>query len=406
MRKSFLLLFSLSVSFVSMAQNKRCHTDEFEQHLLKQNPELEIKKQKIEEQYRTYLESQNLFKQSTSSQIIHIPVVFHIVYKNNAQNLPDSRIMEQLDRLNLDYSGANADTSTVPLEFKPFIANTNLRFYLATTDPDGNPTTGITRTETEEFSFGVTQDQIKYTNQGGKDAWPTTQYLNIWVGNIEAGILGYATPPFNHGNASDGVVVGYRYLGETGAQAPFNKGRTAVHEVGHYLGLNHVWGPGAGGCGSDDGISDTPLQLKNNYGTPAYPQSSCGSSDMFMNYMDYCDDEALVMFSQGQRTKMENIATTTRSSLSTVEPVGINENNLSFTIYPNPSKGEVKVQLNSNEKESQIQIIDLAGRLQFNMTSEGTELINIDASHLVNGVYFVKITQGNKTSQQKIVIMK
>merc|ERR1711974_33936 len=157
-----------------------------------------------------------------------------------------------------------------------------------------------------EWNINTNADDVKDSSKGGSDGWNRDSYLNIWVCNLSSGILGYAYPPGISANL-DGVVIGYKYFGDQGTVSfPFNKGRTTTHEVGHWLGLSHVWGSG-GGCTSDN-INDTPLQDGPNYGCPNFPElSSCSgqdngpNGDMFMNYMDYVDDRCMMMFSAGQK---------------------------------------------------------------------------------------------------------
>jgi hypothetical protein len=153
-------------------------------------------------------------------------------------------------------------------------------------------------------------NDVKSTANGGKDAWPNNDYLNIWICNLSGSILGYATPPFGNIGSDDGVVIGYNYFGTQGTvQSPYNKGRTTTHEVGHWLNLEHLWGSGWRSCGNDN-VGDTPTQEEENYGCPAFPHNanSCGTTntdgDMFMNYMDYTNDACMNMFTEGQKTRM------------------------------------------------------------------------------------------------------
>ncbi len=402
MKKISLIFLTLGLSLISIAQN-RCHTDEYLGHLVESNPELA---EKIEQQrldFNAYQQQKSNFKQAAAPEdLVYIPVVFHVVHRTNAQNIPDARIFEQLERLNMDYSATNSDTSTVPTEFKPFISDTKIRFVLATVGPDGNTTTGITRTETDEFSFSINDDGIKYSTLGGVDAWDTDNYLNIWVGNITSGILGYAMPPVNAGNSNDGVVIGYRYVGY-GSNWQYNIGRTATHEVGHYLGLEHVWGQG--GCSSDDGIQDTPKQSSPHYGESSHPISSCGSNDMFMNYMDYGDDNVLVMFTTDQKTKMEYSLDIIRNGLATSEPVGIEEEAPKvLSVYPNPTSDIVNITFKENVDNGQVQIIDVTGRVYVTENVEGAQKLTIDVSNLGQGLYFVQYKNKYQNAQEKVIV--
>ena len=228
--------------------------------------------------------------------VVTIPVVFHVVYASSTENISDAQIQSQLDVLNADFRRLNADQDNT----WPQAADTQIEFCLASFDPQGNPSTGILRVPTSTSGFG-TNDAVKFSSSGGSDAWPAADYLNFWVCNIGGGILGYAQ--FPGGSAStDGVVCDYRYTGTIGtATAPFDLGRTATHEVGHWLNLRHIWGDG--GCSVDDFVDDTPVSDGPNYGCDI-GHVSCNTTDMVDNYMDYGDDACLKMYTQGQADRM------------------------------------------------------------------------------------------------------
>jgi len=242
--------------------------------------------------------------------VVHIPVVVHVVYSNAAQNISDAQVQSQIAVLNRDYRATNPDVANVPEVFAPLVADSRVEFHLATTDPDGNATSGITRTSTTTASFPQDGNPIKFTAHGGHDAWPSDRYLNIWVSTIhgsQGGLLGYAQFPGGPAE-TDGVVIADTAFGDTGtAAAPFNLGRTATHEVGHWLNLYHIWGDDGTGCAGSDEVDDTPNQASENYGTPAFPHVSCSNGpngDLFMDYMDYTDDAAMFMFTHGQAARM------------------------------------------------------------------------------------------------------
>ena len=198
-------------------------------------------------------------------------------------------------------------------------ADARIEFKLATTDPAGNPTTGITRTATATTAFSD-DDSVKSAATGGADAWPSDKYLNIWVCPLGGGLLGYAQFPGGPA-ATDGVVILHSAFGTSGtAAAPFNLGRTATHEIGHWLNLRHIWGDDGTGCSGSDFVADTPNQGGPNYGVPTFPKVSCGNGpngDMFMNFMDYVDDSAMIMFTAGQVTRMQATLDGLRSSIGT-----------------------------------------------------------------------------------------
>jgi hypothetical protein len=244
--------------------------------------------------------------------VIYIPTVVHVVYNNAAQNLSTAQIRSQIDVLNEDFARLNSDFGDARPEFRSIGGVGNIQFCLAEWDPEGNPTDGIVRVETTETSFDQTDspngwDNVKRSLNGGSDAWPRNQYLNIWVCNLDpgAGVLGYAYPP--GGTAVlDGVVISYRFFGDQGATPPYNLGRTTTHEIGHWLGLRHIWGDGP--CSVDDGIDDTPSANGPNFGCPSIASAvSCGTEDMFENFMDYTDDRCMVMFTEDQVELMRDV---------------------------------------------------------------------------------------------------
>ena len=296
-----LLLFCFTLTIYGQ---ERCGTDFYEEILKEKYPEYAEARAKVNLQTENWISKNN----KSVSAVITVPVVVHVVYNTNAENISDAQIFSQMDVLNADYRRANADAINTPAVWSGLAVDCEIDFCLATVDPNGSPTTGITRTSTSQTSFSISSDNVKSSSSGGKDPWPQDDYLNIWVCDLGGGLLGYATPPSSWGNPNDGVVIGYRYFGTTGvAQAPYNKGRTATHEVGHWLNLDHVWGNGT--CGNDN-VSDTPKQEEANYSCPAFPHNtnSCGTSnsngDMFMNYMDYTNDACMNMFTNGQKTRM------------------------------------------------------------------------------------------------------
>ncbi len=206
----------------------------------------------------------NLNNSSTVS-LITIPVVVHVVYHSDAENISDAQIKSQIEVLNADFEKRNGDTTEIPSYYRSLAANCGFRFGLALQDTNGQATTGVIRRYTEVTSFSI-NDGIKSAATGGDDAWDRDKYLNIWVGNLTSSVLGYSSV-VGGPKATDGVVVLYSAFGTTGvAAAPFNRGRTATHEIGHWLNLIHTWGDDS--CGNDD-VADTPPQQSPDYGDPA-----------------------------------------------------------------------------------------------------------------------------------------
>jgi hypothetical protein len=241
--------------------------------------------------------------------VIVIPVVVHVMYGSNIENISDLQIVTQINMLNLDFNKSNSELDKTPTQFKPLIADCKIQFKLAARDPNGQPTSGILRYSRTARNWGTNND-VKTPQKGGVAPWNPQKYLNIWVCNVGDGILGYASFP-GCAAALDGIVVDNTAFGTTGtARFPYNKGRTCVHEIGHWLGLLHIWGDRE--CG-DDLIADTPMQKfahTGEIGTPQY--SDCTGliqMDMTMNFMEYVNDASMWLFTEGQKTRMRNILT-------------------------------------------------------------------------------------------------
>ena len=320
MRITFTLLLVLCLLTTnSVAQQRDCGTMEYLEQEIQQDPERATRLEQIEHHTRQILQS----GERDVDGVITIPVVVHVVWNTNAENISDAQVQSQIDVLNEDFRRLNSDAD----DNWPQASDSEIEFCLATIDPNGNPTNGITRTFTTRSSFS-SNNQVKFNASGGHNAWPADQYMNFWVCDLSGGLLGYAQ--FPGGNpATDGIVCDYLYVGTIGtATPPFDLGRTATHEVGHWLNLRHIWGDG--GCGVDDFVSDTPLAGGPNFtGFPCtFPGSnSCNTGanddpDMFQNYMDYSNDGCMNLFTFGQRNRMRAL----------FEPGGFRESLLNSTV--------------------------------------------------------------------------
>ncbi|TPG33306.1 zinc metalloprotease [Flavobacterium pectinovorum] len=268
-----------------------CATQEVLEAQLRADPMLAIRMNEIE----AYTNKAMLTGKLVNGKV-QIPVVVNVLYKTAAQNISDAQIQSQIDVLNKDFNALNSDFGSVPALFAGVKANVGISFVLDQ----------IIRKSTTKTSWG-TNDAMKKTAQGGLAPTSPTTKLNLWACAIGGGILGYAQFP-GGASATDGVVIDSKYFGLSGsAAAPYNLGRTATHEVGHWMNLRHIWGDAT--CGSDL-VSDTPTHNAENYGVPAYPHySTCSGTpvEMTMNYMDYVDDNAMYMFSNGQKARMAAI---------------------------------------------------------------------------------------------------
>ena len=271
--------------------------------LVETKPEYRSRRLAAEEQTRSSIQSGEAMR--VVAKLITLPVVVHIVHRAKEENISDAQVTSQIKVLNKDFRAMNTDKRNVPAPWNGLVIDANIAFVLADKDPKGQPTSGITRTVTSVEEFGA-DNKMKSKKTGGADPWPKDRYLNIWVCKLSGGLLGYAQFPGGPA-ATDGVVILHTAFGTGGVtQAPFNKGRTATHEVGHFLGLRHIWGDRNDGTGNDF-VSDTPRAQEANMGTPTFPHISCDNGphgDMFMNYMDYVDDRAMFMFTSGQVARM------------------------------------------------------------------------------------------------------
>ena len=307
------MLLALNAS----AQRVCAAHDVLEQQLL-ENPLLQEMMEEIERHTEGFINTPEGVHERVQ---VTIPVVVNVIWNTTAENISDAQIQSQIDVLNADFRALNADRLNTPSIFSNLIADFEINFCLATQDPSGNATTGIRRQNTTRTSFS-SNDAMKYTAQGGLDAWDRNKYLNLWVCDLSSTLLGYAQFP-GGAAATDGVVCDYLYFGTVGvATAPFNKGRTATHEVGHWLNLRHIWGDAT--CGSDL-VSDTPTHNTSNGGCPSYPHySTCSGApvEMTMNYMDYTDDACMYMFTPGQKARAQSLFATGGSRVSLLTSPG------------------------------------------------------------------------------------
>ena len=273
---------------------RSCASQEVLEAQLKADPTLAIRMNQIEAFTQNSMTNGRLVNGK-----VEIPVIVNVLYKTAAENISDAQIQTQINVLNQDFNATNPDFSSVPTLFSGVAANIGITFVLEK----------INRKATTKTSWG-TRDAMKKTKQGGLDPTSPTTKLNLWACTIGGGILGYAQFP-GGSSATDGVVIDSKYFGLSGtASYPYNLGRTATHEVGHWMNLRHIWGDAT--CGSDL-VTDTPTHNTANYGVPTYPHlSTCTGTpvEMTMNYMDYTDDRGMYMFSNGQKTRMAAIFVT------------------------------------------------------------------------------------------------
>ena len=368
--------------------------------------------------------TQNRIAQKSASRlyadfIIRVPVVVHVLYYQASQNIPEAVIKEQIAILNRDFRRQNSDSVNTPDRFKPYAADAQIEFVLATADPMGRPTTGIVRKPTT-VQYWQMDDQIKYTKSGGDDAWDSRSYLNIWVGDMRS-LLGYASP-IGAPADKDGVVINFSAFGSKNASEPYNMGRTAVHEVGHWLGLKHIWGDTY--CG-DDNVDDTPKQGNFTSGCPSGIRSTCegngASGDMYMNFMDFTNDACMNLFTKGQKERMRIMFEDGGPRASILNSRGANE---PWAVEEIPSQGEVpvaatQVKLYPNPVSSelvldfeydlswigkQVRLLNING-VEVKRVQVLSKIQKLDLSSLRSGIYFVQginSSNGNKLYQKLV----
>lgn len=417
MKRILLLSFSLLLlSGVGFAQSPdRCGTMGHLEWKSEQDPGYMQRFNSVEAAAQSWLQTH---RSAVGGNVITIPTVVHIVYRDATQNLPDAQIFSQMDVLNADFRRMNADTLLTRPEFDSVASDFEVEFCLATTDPQGNPTTGITRTSTNGGQllgwFGP-QDDVKSSSTGGIDPWPTDQYLNIWVCDLLPILAGYAQFP-GEDPATDGVVVGFSFFGTFGTVTPpFNKGRTTTHEIGHWLGLRHIWGDGD--CSMDDFVDDTPIADAANQGGCLNLLNTCTDSpfdynDQVENYMDYSNDSCMNMFSEGQKARAWSFLNTDRLSLFTSNGCSLAVSTTDpfpaqlFDLYPNPSRGSVKLEWHGGTgSEVDASIFDALGKVVWTkrLALESRQE-TLDLEGLAPGSYFIRIQSAEGVSSRRLMV--
>ena len=450
MKTKLLLSLSLALSVTCFSQTNS-QVIKAKRHCIstKPSPEYEVKFQEMLEKY-----DQKQFANSKSALTVYnIPIVFHIIHTGQAvgtstivpsRNLNAAFINSQIATLNADYKKLNTDFSTYVTQsaFVNISADVQINFCAAMVSPTGAILTepGIDRILASSKGFTGTTWAMNYIDGTIKPAtsWDPTKYYNVWVlefGGSDAGTLGYAqfpsvtsssTPTIGDlvgsgGNANtDGVALDWHYTGLNN-DATYNKGRTLTHETGHWLGLYHIWGDDSD-CTGTDNVSDTPNQETENYTCPAtngaVVTDACSGSAPgvnYQNYMDYSDDKCMVMFTAGQKARMQAVMASCprrlslNSSTVCVIPTSIQESIVEFetSIYPNPTNGELSIKFNVlKPQDFSITIINTLGQTvkEIKQMNYNGGTLNVDLSDNSKGIYFINIKTETNTITKRVIL--
>lgn len=398
------------------------------------------------------LKEQQMLNANAKATIVYtVPVIVHVIHNGEGiglgTNISSAQINSQIDVMNEDFKRLNADTGNTPGIWKSIAADFEINFCKALIDPSGNPLAepGIIRLNKNTMGWTVPPYTISYIDATIKPAtiWTPFRYMNIWVLNLDNSLLGYAYFPSGSGlvgmsatgsATTDGIVIDYQAFGRTGSVlvAPYNKGRTATHEIGHWLGLRHIWGDG--NCFTDY-CSDTPVAQTEHFncfsacsGPPtgcfAFPLDSgrCAGNttgEMTMNYMDYSDDKCMNLFTNSQKTRAQaamanGVYRKTLDTSTVCSPLGITSKptlESYINIYPNPTDGMLNIDVsNFNTPEMMLKVYDMLGQSMSSATVVVGNVANgnyeVDLSAKQNGIYFIEISNGFEKITRKIVLNK
>ncbi len=424
------LLYALVVhtgnSLFAQETRIRCGAAIGDQAMKAKDPAYKESRERLEQKMQEQLSSARVSRLLDGSEPLIIQVVVHVIHNNTNNtigggfnsNISEEQIRSQIRILNEDF---RRKTNTPGFNNNLVGTDMNIEFRLATKDPSGNPTNGITRHYSSE---SYTYDLDERKKLADIASWPTDCYLNIWVTNLSPGLLGYAQFPDdtnmdglddqNGYTSTDGILVGYQYFGEGGAvqSTTYNKGRTTTHEVGHWLGLLHIWGDSY--CGNDY-VSDTPTAEDSNEGSCSSITSTCAgrsTRNMIENYMDYSPDRCMNIFTVGQKQRVAQALTLSPRRIRLVE--------CSQNII-NPPQSEtllVEVRTNSSKQytfktifkdiqDIRIEIVDRLGRrlyLDEKQKQNSGTLYDINLEGYALGVYYVKISTNTETLVRKIAV--
>lgn len=406
--RSILMYVLIAFSMPAFAQESWCDAGS-KLKSAKENGNYELFLQGIRDQHNSMVSSRSE---------IFLPVVVHVVTRPGVPVISYAQVIHQIDVLNNDFAGRGENIPKLAEEFEHLAADTDIRFCLASIDPNGNPTNGITYTMTDVSNIALqTEDQgrisVHYDQYGGKSFWNTDRYINIWVAEYGTGILGSSSMP---GSApfpeEEGIVMDLEHFGSIGTATHsgfFNRGHTLTHEMGHYLGLLHIWGDEDDSCTDTDEIDDTPNAEGPYLDCPEGDQISCGENNMYQNFMDLTDDRCLAAFTHGQAMRMKTVIDLYYPDLSSsiacqpsLMPFNAWWDALSWS-YDVGSYRYIMYSPSTPEGEIIIDVFSADGRLLQHdvLHDQYSYLINLDNASA--GVYFIRVMQGEESRVRKVV---
>ena len=422
--------FGKSITEVPNPENGmiRCISSEYESYLQANNSN-----RATTDQFESWISGKIAERRATSdlqksgNTVVTLPVVIHVIHNGDAlgsnENIKEGQILAQLESLNNDF---RRKPGTAGYNDMAVGADTEIQFCLAQVDPSGEPTSGIIRYNKQKtfWTRQEVEDQLKFQTQ-----WDPEKYLNIWVANFGgdlSNVLGYAQFPSDSGlpgldgglDYTDGVIINYKNFGNADIfpggtyGPPYNKGRTSSHEIGHFLGLRHIWGDGAG-CNNTDYCDDTPFAYEANSSCLDDTLDSCPSKpglDMTNNYMDYTNDDCMNVFTQDQKERMVTVLAnaTRRKTLVTSTVCGLAtsadfEMLRGMTVYPNPAQNELNISVGNSEMPDSYVIYNTLGQTVANVKVSGESSLTVNTSEYAKGVYIIKIFKGNDSKTIKFI---
>lgn len=346
--------------------------------------------------------------------VIYIPVVVHVVHQGEpigtGTNISDQAILAQIDILNQDF---RRTPGTRGHNNHPDGADAKIEFALAQYDPNYAPTNGIVRLQGPQTTYSI-QDRPTLANLS---RWPATDYLNIWVCNLTT-YLGYAEFPVadlqgldglsNTNPLIDGFVVNYKYFGPNPNSQRFGLGRTATHEIGHWLGLLHTWGDRTN-CTGNDYCDDTPTSASPCYNCPI-ALNSCTNSppDQTQNYLTYNDDGCMSVFTNDQVARMRTVLLNSprRASLLNSHALTntVPNRQMGFTLMPNPAHNRVVISFDTDATAHQLMVYAANGQLFKQYPLQSAQPLYLSTAQWPRGLYILALHTNKHTYRQKLLI--